>query len=295
MLRAIDAFKASAAADPTYAPAFAGLADAYGAAGFYGFIPIADAMPLAHEAADLAVELDPSLAEAHAVLGTEAMFFRWDWAAAERHLTRALELNDRSLTVMVYYSLFLACRGRGAQALEYARRAERIDPLSLPALSSVAWGLLHTGDIEGAEAQLHRMLGIEPEFPEALQILAQLAEARDDFVTAIAYHRRWFPAMGLGAAEADVMRDGFESGGREGYWRASLGVLARADASCQATPVAAAAIHVKLGDADAAIAQLERALEMRVPMLAFVGVDVQFQALRGDPRFMAILARVGVA
>jgi TolB-like protein/Tfp pilus assembly protein PilF len=295
LLAAIDAFKASAAADPGYALAFAGLADAYGGAGFYGYLPIGEAMPLAHEAAVLAVKFDPGLAEAHAVLGVEAMFFHWDWAAAERHLTKALALDAHSLTALVYYSLFLACRGRGVESLEHARRAERVDPLSLLALSSVAWGLLHKGDIEGAEAQLHRMLGIDPEFPEALIVLARLAEARGDFASAVDYQRRWFPSMGLRADEADLLWHAFDAGGCEAYWRACLEVFSHADASCPATPLAAAAMHLRLGETDAALSRLERAVEMRLPMLAFLGVDMQFVALHGEPRFQAILSRIGLA
>jgi TolB-like protein len=295
LLQAIDAFQASANADPTYAPAFAGLADAYGAAAYHGYLPMVEAMPRAQQAAERALALDPKLAEAHAVLGVSAMFFRWDWASAERSLARAVELNERSLTSQVYYSLYLACRSRYRECYERARQAERIDPLSLLALSSVAWSLLHMGDIEGAEAQLHRMLGVEPGFPEALHILAHIAEGRGDFVKATDYHRRWFPSMGLHADDADHMRAAYEAGGPEAYWRASLRALERADASCPATPVAAAAIHVRLGSTEAAIAQLERAAEMRLPMLAFLGVDLQFVTLRGNPRFDAILARIGLA
>jgi tetratricopeptide (TPR) repeat protein len=294
VLQAVDAFRASADADPTYAPAFAGLADAYGAACYYGYLPAAEAMPRAHRAAELALQLDPRLAEAHAVLGVEAMFFHWDWTAAERYLKKAVDLDERSLTAQVYYALFLACRGECGASLERARRAERIDPLSLLALSSVAWGLLHTGDIEGAEAQLHRMLGIEPEFFDALHILAHIAEARGDMVTAIGYHKRWFPWMGLRSEDADALQTGLDTGGREGYLRAYLTALERAEAGALPTPLLAASVCAKLGESDAAITHLERAFDMRLPMLAFLGIDMQFVTLRGDPRFDSLLERIGI-
>ena len=72
--------------------------------------------------------------------------------------------------------------------------------MSLLAMSSVAWGLLHTGNIEGAEAQLHRMLGVDPGFPDALMLLSHIAEARQDVELAASYNRRWFPRMGLAEA-----------------------------------------------------------------------------------------------
>jgi TolB-like protein len=296
LLQSIDAFKAAIDLDPSYAPAYAGLSDAYGASAYYGYLAPAEVVAFCRHAAERAIDIDPTLAEPHATLGVGAMFFEWDWRSAEAHLARALHLNPRCLTAQAYHALFLACRGEMQASLAAARRAEHIDPLSLLAMSSVAWGLLHTGDIEGAEAQLHCMLTVDPEFAEALGLLTRLAEARRDLDAALSWGRRWFAALGLRAEDGDALSDGAAADGWSGYWRAYLEVMRNAPPQgCPGQGVITASAQMMLADADAALAQLEQAVEARVPMLAFLGVDMRFVALHGHPRFQAILQRVGLA
>ena len=296
MQLAVQAFRRAIELDPAYAPAYAGLADAYGAAAYYAYMPASEVLPLAQAAAEKAIAIDPYLAEAHATLGVSAMFFRWDWEDAERRLTHALTLNDRCVTAHCYFALFLATQGRCTESLAASRRAERLDPMSLLAMSSVAWGLLHTGDIEAAEAQLHRMLGVDPEYPDALMILAHLAEGRHDAELATRYNRRWFPRMGLPAGDADAMFEAFGADGWPGYWRRYLDVLsANRDRACEGTRVFSASIHALLGDVDAALDDLEQAYEAHAPGLSFAKIDLHLAALRGHPRFEALLSKIGLA
>lgn len=296
LLQSIDAFKAAIDLDPSYAPAFAGLADAYGASAYYGYVSPADVMALCTHAAERAIALDPTLAEPHATLGVGAMFFDWDWPRAERHIAKALQLNPRCLTAQAYHALWLACRGETLASLEAARRAERLDPLSLLAMSAVAWGLLHNGDVEGCEAQLHRMLAIDPEFSEALGLLARLAEARLDLDAALTYSRRWLVGLCLAAEQVDRMGAAAAADGWPGYWRTYLDTLQRMPVGgCLAQSFFAATVHMLLNEPEAALDQLELAVEARVPMLAFLGIDLRFVTLRGHPRFQAVLERVGLA
>jgi serine/threonine protein kinase/tetratricopeptide (TPR) repeat protein len=293
VVRAIEAFKRAIDLDPVYAPAYAGLADGYGVAAYYGYLPAADALPLADHAAARALELDPGLAEAHATLGVSAMFFQWDWAEADRRLLHALALNDRCMTAHAYRALYLSCQGRTLDALEAARRAERLDPMSLLAMSCVAYGLLHTGDVEGAEAQLHRMLGVDPEFRDALMLLSQVAEARHNAELAVSYDRRWFPKVGLTPADADALLLEYREAGWTGYWRRYVAALAQATSPEDgAAAVLAATIHAKLGEHERALDALDRAYDAHVPMLAFCKVDVHLAALRGHPRFESLLRRL---
>jgi TolB-like protein/tetratricopeptide (TPR) repeat protein len=290
---AIDAFRRAVDLDPAYAPAYAGLADAYGVAAFYGYLAGADVLPLAIHAANRALDLDPGLAESHATLGVAAMFFDWNWGEADRRLQHALALNARCMTAQAYRALFLNCQGQVLEGLDAARRAEHLDPMSLLAMSCVGWGLLHTGDVEGAEAQLHRMLGVDPSFPEALRLLAYLAEARQNIDLADGYNRRWFPRGGFTLSDADALLAAHREAGWSGYWRRYLDVLGQCDGpSCVNGAVFAAAIHAKLGEQAPALDALERAYEGRAPMLAFAKVDMQFATLRGHPRFESLLTRL---
>ncbi|MBL8142946.1 MAG: protein kinase [Acidobacteria bacterium] len=292
----VDAFARAIDLDPSFALAHAGLADAYGAMAYYAHMPAADALPLARHAAHRAVELDPQLAEAHATLGIAAMFFDWNWVEAERRLTQAIALNDRSLTARVYYSLFLTCRGRLYEGLDAARQAERLDPMSLLAMSGVAWSLMHTGDIEATEAQVHRMMSVAPDFPDALAMLAHIAEGRRDVERALAYLRRWFPQVGIPESAVEALRRAHAAEGWTGYWRAYLGALdLQRGPGCIASSVYAAALHAMLGEPVAALDDLERARDARAPGLTFIGVDLRLGTLRGMPRFDALLAQLGLA
>ncbi len=296
LLQSIDAFKAAIDIDPSYAPAYAGLADAYGACAYYGYRSMTEVSALSRGAAERALQLDPTLPEAHATLGVGAMFFEWDWTSALTHLSRALELNPRCLTAQAYHGLYLACRGEMLASLEAARRAERIDPLSLLAMSSVAWSLLHIGDLEGCEAQLHCMLTVDPEFGESLGLLTRLAEARRDLDAALAWGRRWFASVGLRPEDADAVAAGSARGGWDGYWRAYRDVLASTPPEgCPGQGVLLASVHMMVNEPEAALDELERAVAARTPMLAFIGNDLRFVTLRGEPRLQAILQRIGLA
>ncbi len=295
LLGSIEAFKAAIDIDASYAPAFGGLADAYAAAAYHGYLASTAVLDLCRDAAQRTIALDASLAEPHATLGVVAMFFEWDWLAAQRHITKALGMNPRCLTAQAYHSLYLASRGQTQAALEAARRAERLDPLSLLAMSAVTWSLLHNGDVEDCEAQLHRILAVDAEFSMALVLLARLAEARRDMVAAVRYSRRWLLSMGAAATQADGLTAA-AADGWAAYWRAYLDALdGLAVGGGFSRPVFAAAAHMQLNEPEAALDQLEEAVEARAPTLIFLGTDFRFVTLRGDPRFQAILQRVGLS
>lgn len=130
--KAIDHFEQAVARDASYAPAHAGLADCYAllASIELGILPPIEAMPKAKNAARRAAELDPSLAEAHASLGFAALWFDWDWAAAEKELRRAIELNPAYPTARQWYAEYLATLDRMEDSVAHYRQALALDPLS---------------------------------------------------------------------------------------------------------------------------------------------------------------------
>ncbi len=292
--KAIEFFQKAIDRDPAFGLAYAGLADAYGAAAFYGYVPSQEAMPRADFAARRAIEIDPGLSEAHATLGLTAMFHRWDWPAAERAFARAIELNPKLATNHVYHSLFLLSHGRTADALEAARLAEHLDPLSLLAVSGVAWNLFFMGDLDGTVAQVYRALTLDPEFPEALGMLARVAERRGELAEAAERLRAWLKAIGAPPDSADDVRQGFEREGLVGYWRSYLGVLERHEGGCPQFAYARAVVQARLGNAEGVFEALEACFAERLGILVFLKVDPSFAAFRTDARFLSLLARMGL-
>jgi serine/threonine protein kinase/tetratricopeptide (TPR) repeat protein len=292
--KAAEAFQAAIDRDPAYAPGWSGLGDAYGAAGFYGYMPPAEAMPRACAAAKKALELDDQLAEAHATLGIEQMFCNWNFEEAERFLKRAVELGPAYAVGHAYYSLLLNATGRLAEGLEEARKAETLDPLSLLAASAVAWSHMFAGQLEAALAQAHRMLDLDPAFPEALALRVWANEMLGRLPEAVRAIREWLPAIGLDAGGADRVAQALAEGGPQAYWRARLAAIEEGSVCGQQRDFLAAAVEVQLGQVDRAFDRLERAYEQRDSSLVFLKSHIGFVRLRQDPRFGDLLRRIGL-
>ena len=128
--KAMEHFRQAIALDPGYALAYSGLADTYTLMGSNGVLPMTEAYPLGKVAALKALALDDSLGEAHNSLAAITADFYWQWADAERHFTRAIELSPNDETAHRFYSFYLACMGRHEEALAIAERAKRIDSVS---------------------------------------------------------------------------------------------------------------------------------------------------------------------
>ncbi|MGH7694183.1 MAG: tetratricopeptide repeat protein, partial [Gemmatimonadaceae bacterium] len=162
LLEGLAAFQRAIAADPSYAPAWAGLADSHAVLASSGQEVPAQAYPAAREAALKAIELDPSLAEGHASLGLVRLNYDWDWEGAERELLRAIDLSPSYSTARQWYSSYLSSMGRFEEAILAAHQAVAVDPFSLTAAIRVGIAYTFARDYEKAAAQLERAKSMEP-------------------------------------------------------------------------------------------------------------------------------------
>ena len=135
--KAMEHFRRAIELDPSYALAYSGLADTYTLLGSYGVLPMGEAYPLGRAAARKALELDDTLGEAHNSLAAISADFYWEWAEAERHFKRAVELSPNYETALRFYAFYLACMGRHEEALAFATRARDLDPVSPSALMNL--------------------------------------------------------------------------------------------------------------------------------------------------------------
>lgn len=171
--QAIAAFEQAIAADPFYALAHAGLADCYSVMGMYGFLPPKAAFPRAKEAAERALDLDDSVAEAHSARGFIHLYFDWDWQASEAEFKRALALNPDYVQAWSWYALLLAYQMRHDEAAAAARRAQERDPLSHYAHAIAGQVMKYAGRYEAAREASRKALEQDNAFVLALFTLGQ--------------------------------------------------------------------------------------------------------------------------
>ncbi len=165
--KAIEHFERAMTHDPNYALAYAGLGNTFGAMSYHGYMSPADGFPRARAAALRALELDARLADAHVTLGLERLFYKWDWPAAEAALRRALEIDPDLAIAHGIHSIFLSTVGRYDEALEAARRARALDPLSPFINMCVPWAYHFAGRYEDSVRESLGVLALKPGLEEA--------------------------------------------------------------------------------------------------------------------------------
>lgn len=293
--RGLACFREAADLDPTFALTYVGLADCYDAlTGFSAFSP-AEGYPRAKAAVLRALEIDDTLAEAHASLAHLHLRYDWDWAAAGREFRRAIELNPNYAVAHHWYAVYLTAMGRHDEALAEGRRAHEIDPLS-PVIGLYIGGhLFFARRYEEALAHFRRMAETESNTPLCQTFLAQAYAHRGMFEEAFAALRE---AQRLGGEKEytpiRLMQGCYLAmAGRRREARAVLAEAGRRPAHEFVSPFDTALIHVALGQQEEALDWLEKSLEAREGNMIFLNVTPEFDALRGHARFTRLLERLG--
>jgi serine/threonine protein kinase len=291
--RAREHFERAIELDASYALAYAGLGDAFGAMAYYGFVAPAEGFPRAGAAARRAAELEPDLADAHVTLGIERLFWGWDWEASERELQKALRLNPKLALAHSVYGLVLATCGRHEEAEKYVLDARELDPLSLFVNAGVSWIHFFAGRPAEAAREALKTREIVPGFEEAGNILISSWEALGEYEKAaelISQQRCWgfmFDGHALLAA--------YRESGPEGYWLKRFESMKGAALTATRTvDFAYALVLSQLGRIEEALDYVDRMIESHLGGCVFLGVDPGLLPLHGHPRFAAALKRVGL-
>ena len=279
--------------DPKFALAHSSLADTYNLLGFYRMIAPRDAFTRATSSAQRAIELDPTLAEAHTSLGFALMLYHWDGVAAETSFKRSLSLNSAYPTAHHWYAEFLMSRGRTAEAVEEAQRAQELDPLGLIINTVRAMAHYFDRDFGRAVAEARRTLAMDQTFAPVLIWLGLAHLAADDRAEAIRVfeeERR----LTRDLSSTDAFRAVAHA--RSGDTGAAMRILEDLRVRAANRYVAAfdmAIIEHAIGMHDEALASLERAVDERSVWLIWAEHDPLLDGMRSDPRYRSLLVRAG--
>jgi TolB-like protein/Tfp pilus assembly protein PilF len=286
--------------DPSYAPAYEGLAWVWGARKQMAIAAPAEAGPKSKAAAERAIALDGASPPAHLTLAVVRSWTDWDWAGAEPEWRRALELDPNSATTHAYFAHFLANLGRADEALPHAERALELDPFNALFYAMYGVVLQYQRRWDESIAAARTALSLQPDMPVARSVLqrAYIAKGMRDEQLADQRERIARDPERMAAFE-----QGLAEGGYEGAQRRIADLLAARyeeargvpDAGARRVymPVGIAWRYLDAGDTERAIDWLEEAYDVRDANLPYVGLP-SWDALRPDPRFRALLRRIGL-
>jgi len=292
--KGIEGFLQAIDLDPNYALAYAGLAEAYGfLASSTGGQPPREAYPKAKAAATKALELDEALGEAHCTLGFFRLLYDWDFAAAEEEFKRAVELSPKFANAWDGYGFYFKATGQREAAIRACQRAQELEPLSLFITLSLGWAYYFARQYDRAMDQGRKTLDMDPNFGFAYWHRGMACIQQKKFGDAVTALRK---AISLsGPATTFISYLGYANArlGKEREARQMIAQLERVSKRQYVSSYFIAIIHLGLGDLDQTFEWLEKAYEERSGFLAFVKVEPMLDALRGDPRFKALVEKIG--
>ncbi len=291
--RGVEYFQQAIRLDPDYALAYAGLADSHLLMGSveYGALHPKEALQSAKIATLEALRLDGTLAEAHASLGYVRLF-DWDWSEAEKEYRRAVELNPNYATAHHWYALYLTAMGRHAEAVAEIKRAQGLDPLSLPIGVGVGWHFFLTRQYDRAIAEYQGALEMEPNFYMARLWLGLAYAHKGMFAEALAEYLKATELSGGSPLTLAAQAHTYALLGERKRARGLLKELQKLSEERYVSPYYIAAVHTALGERDEAFAWLDLAYENRSEGMVWLKVDPTLDSLRSSPRFADLMRGV---
>ena len=298
--RSIEYFEQAVQKDPSYAPGWAGLSDAYSLLGLFGFLPPEVALPKAKAAALRAVDLDDGLSEAHVSLAGVSLHLEWAWSTAARESRRAVALNPNNAMAHQWYGYLLSATGQADAAIAEMQRALDLDPLSPNKQNSLAATLYRAGRYDEALQYFRQVPDPDAVSESRHRRMATIYERKGRQREAMA---EWLTGLRLGgkkelaaAGEREYRSSGYPEAKRTLLWGDVREAQGRAK-NAYPRPLAfdVAADYAQLGETDKAFDWLNRAFREREGAMMYLNVDERLEALRSDPRFKDLVRRIGLA
>ncbi|CAN5728498.1 N/A [soil metagenome] len=285
-------YQQAIAADPLYALAFAGMAQAYAALPITSDVPPNEAFPQAKAAARKALEIDPNLAEAHMILGVVDFWFDWNWSDAEAELKKAIEINPNNADAHRFYAVLLTVLGRSDEALAEMETARQSDPLSLIVNALKAQAFFYAGRDAEAIEQSNRTLEIEPNFWIAHLMLARIYIRQNKFDEAILEANKAKEFSGGNSEAVSLAAYALAKSGRRDEALMMLEALKSKSNERYVPAYNIAMIYNGLGINPEALNQLEKSFQTHDARMILLKVEPKWDNLRDEPRFMDLMQRM---
>ena len=296
-LTAIDFFQKSIDIDPTYAPPYAGLADSYELLGSapYSALPPREAFPKAEAAARKALALDDTLAEAHVSLGYSYLVYEWNPTEAEKEFSRALALRPDYATGHQFYAYYLTAIGKLDEAIAERKRATELDPLDPLLSSALGEAYYQNRQFELTVEQNAKSLELDPSYAVALVNTGRAFQQKGMHREARAVFQRLLEASPDNPALLAMTGYGDAISGEKSEAEKIISRLKQLSRQTYVPSVYTALVYTGLGDKNHAFEWLDKAYAERCEYLVYLPTEPIADPLRKDPRFDALLKRVGLA
>ncbi|MDQ4122174.1 MAG: protein kinase [Acidobacteriota bacterium] len=294
--KGIEYFRQAINLDPNFALGYAGIADGYTLLGatFDASLPPREAMPNARTAAQKALEIDPSLSEAHTSLAWIKYRFDWDWRGAEDDFKQAIALNPNNAQAHHWYADYLTAMRRFDEALAEIRRARELDPFSLLINWNVGRILYFARRYDEALNELRRTLEMDQNFARTHVYLQSVYLKKGMNDEAFAELLKVEALSGTSAERITELKNAYASGGWKSVWQKKVEFALEDAKSRYVTSLSMAFLYTKTGDRNRALEWLSRAYEEREGSLVNLNADPYWDELRADLRFQDLLRRIGL-
>jgi tetratricopeptide (TPR) repeat protein len=279
--------------DPSYAPSFVGLATALTLEADYTDVPTSEVLPEAEAMAVKALQLDDTLGPAHAVLGFIRLY-RLEWPGVLEEFERAAQLNPGDANSHHWYALALSAAGRSDEAISEMKLAHELDPKSLIINANLSWVSYIAGAYDDAIRQAQKTIAMDNSFAVAHGYLGQAYLAKRDDENAFEELEQALKLSGNETSFKAELANAYAVTGKKPEALAILHDLLALASKQYVSPYNLAVVYVGLGDKDAAFKWLNKAYDERSVRLINIAVHPRFASLRSDPRFAALVKRIGL-
>ncbi|HSS97229.1 MAG TPA: winged helix-turn-helix domain-containing protein [Terriglobales bacterium] len=292
MYQAIEQFQKAIDLDPSYASAYAGLADAYLVLGGYGFVPPDEAFPKGKQAAAKAIELAPELSDGYKSLSFIALYYDWNWPESERLVRKAIELDPNNPLAHEFYCSPLHVMGRLSEAEAQARMTMELDPMSGWAHDDLAWVMMSQHRPEAAVTESLKAVQLNPGYAAGHLSLAVAYTRLRQYDKATEQIRIAEQNGGDPTRVLEVLGETQALSGDTAGADATLQKLLALKAPNRISPYSVALIYTSLGKKSEAIDWLEKGYNEKDSWMPWIGVLVEWDGLRAEPRFIDLIHRM---